>query len=288
MFCERIADKSTEHVLPDWLNEVFGGEPHKLAIQTAVERPGQVYREWENSPFELTTGLICQSCNGGWMSTMEKDARPLLEPMLHGRPRQLSPADQRLLATWAVKTLMTFEYTLPDAHRVAIKREDYRALYEACEASRTHKDLILRRPPALTAVAVAATRPAQRGENPSWIRVSPIRVRHPGVAYTPLVGRADEINAYTGLIRLGALVLVVLRSAAPDLPVSLRLSHSVMRRAYGIWPICTPVVNWPPFGPLSTGMKLPNSPGRCDHSTAADSGGCLPCSVIVPTLKTYV
>jgi hypothetical protein len=32
---------------------------------------------------------VCQNCNGGWMSQLEAQAKPLLEPMFDGKPMTL-------------------------------------------------------------------------------------------------------------------------------------------------------------------------------------------------------
>jgi hypothetical protein len=52
---------------------------------------------------------VCQGCNGGWMSQLEAQAKPLLEPMFNGEPVTLEPDKQTVLATWTVKTLMMLD-----------------------------------------------------------------------------------------------------------------------------------------------------------------------------------
>jgi len=43
----------------------------------------------------MTTNAICAACNNGWMSNLENQAKPLVEPMLHGRGRVFHRAHQR-------------------------------------------------------------------------------------------------------------------------------------------------------------------------------------------------
>jgi len=53
---------------------------------------------------------VCKECNNGWMAhTLETPVIPILTPMIRSTGfRFLSPADQKLLSTWAYKTaLMT-------------------------------------------------------------------------------------------------------------------------------------------------------------------------------------
>ncbi len=51
---------------------------------------------------------VCVSCNTGWMESLERDARPVLGPLLLGAApgtwRVLDPDQQAILAIWAVKT----------------------------------------------------------------------------------------------------------------------------------------------------------------------------------------
>jgi hypothetical protein len=56
---------------------------------------------------------VCHPCNTGWMSVLEQHAQAVLEPMISGQVRDLSASDQEIVARWAVKTAMTFEFTTP-------------------------------------------------------------------------------------------------------------------------------------------------------------------------------
>jgi hypothetical protein len=59
----------------------------------------------ERGPFpieQMLAGEVCKACNGGWMSTLEGAALPLLAPADPAAP--LSQADQVVLARWFLKT----------------------------------------------------------------------------------------------------------------------------------------------------------------------------------------
>jgi hypothetical protein len=51
---------------------------------------------------------VCINCNNGWMESLERDASPVLGPLLlgaaPGASRVLDPDQQAILATWSVKT----------------------------------------------------------------------------------------------------------------------------------------------------------------------------------------
>ena len=82
----------------------------------------------------MTVGVVCESCNNGWMSDLESGAKPYLETMLRGRGRELHEAGLRTLATWALKTSMMVEH-MHGAKRHIIPGEEYAHLFEHGEPS---------------------------------------------------------------------------------------------------------------------------------------------------------
>jgi hypothetical protein len=50
---------------------------------------------------------VCVTCNRGWLEYLDRNAWPVLEPILLGAApgtvRMIDPADQATLAAWAVK-----------------------------------------------------------------------------------------------------------------------------------------------------------------------------------------
>jgi hypothetical protein len=72
---------------------------------------------------------VCQNCNGGWMSRLEAQAKPLLEPMFDGKPKTLGPDEQVVLAAWTVKTLMMLDLwgANPEAFSPAHHQRLYRS-----------------------------------------------------------------------------------------------------------------------------------------------------------------
>ncbi len=56
-------------------------------------------------------GVVCRDCNAGWLSKqVEIPAKPILVPLIAGRSGTLNVIMQRIIATWAVKTIMTAEH----------------------------------------------------------------------------------------------------------------------------------------------------------------------------------
>jgi hypothetical protein len=98
-FCN-TGDPTAEHVFPQWLSKEL----------TAT---GGLVRSSEDRPRRLrkidTTAPICRACNNRWLSVLENDAKPLLTQMLRGQAQRLFHNEQKLLATWALKTAMMLD-----------------------------------------------------------------------------------------------------------------------------------------------------------------------------------
>jgi hypothetical protein len=100
-FCGET-DLTDEHVFPRWVSRKIVGTygsmrretPYGVKPQNTIEQIAQ----------------ICATCNNEWLGTLENDVSPILGPMIvgpqPGEPlcRQLDSDQQRLIATWAVKT----------------------------------------------------------------------------------------------------------------------------------------------------------------------------------------
>jgi hypothetical protein len=61
-----------------------------------------------------TIRRVCKTCNETWLSNeIEKTAKPILIPLINGERTEIDPDMQRILATWAAKTVMTAEQVHP-------------------------------------------------------------------------------------------------------------------------------------------------------------------------------
>lgn len=122
IFCGR-GGLSKEHVLPDWLQELFPRSStdthtvgsfdwiripeHVMPIQNTERRQGQAGTR--------KVRVVCRAtCNNGWLSRMETATKPLLLDLVQGYSRTLTVADQKLLATWIAKTAMVAEFVKKD------------------------------------------------------------------------------------------------------------------------------------------------------------------------------
>ncbi len=137
MFCGDTAEKShLEDVFPLWLCR-------KLAYYSELAHPGTAptyenytYTKLDDFRQDLTDGgptpgtgrligskpsayllpEVCQECNNGWMGRLEQAARLLLTGLLDGKSKALSPHDQLTLATWTIKTALTYDAARDPRH----------------------------------------------------------------------------------------------------------------------------------------------------------------------------
>lgn len=98
-FCG-ATDTTEEHVWPKWISRTlanYGG--FVMATPNGARR----LRALE------VTAPTCPKCNNRWLSVLENDVQSVLGPMIGGRERTLSIDEQRVLATWAVKTALMLD-----------------------------------------------------------------------------------------------------------------------------------------------------------------------------------
>jgi len=121
-----------EHVIPKWMRRFrpkggwFTSGPSVVLVgETEIQAP-DVPPHLSKEP-EITTPVVCKSCNGEWMSDLETWASQTIDPLIRQDSHQaLSVDDQAWLAVWATKTVMTW-MTVPPGVGL-IPPEDYRWL----------------------------------------------------------------------------------------------------------------------------------------------------------------
>jgi hypothetical protein len=122
IFCGATAD-SREHIFADWINELIAATEF-YALTVDIE-DGQIARS-RSYPTKHAAGqrakIVCKTCNHGWMSKLESEAKLVLSPLILGQASTLDMVQQLVAATWAVKTAMvgeTIQYS-----RNAFSQED--------------------------------------------------------------------------------------------------------------------------------------------------------------------
>lgn len=126
-FCEEPGS-SPEHIFGDWLGrEVV--KPVKSEHYRYAGKNGQVVERTANGlAMNGEVKAACYRCNNGWMSGIERLAKPLLLSMMQGNSHALDPLQQKTLAMWLCLKAMCYE-RVPEIERKAIPEDDYAFLY---------------------------------------------------------------------------------------------------------------------------------------------------------------
>jgi hypothetical protein len=109
IFCPNPAN-SQEHLWAEWL---LKREPLHLQVpvrHTVGDQPARTI----NTP--ITIGWACTTCNNGWMSDLEREAKPILGPLISGVTLALNTNHQQRIAQWALKTAMIAECSAPKSY----------------------------------------------------------------------------------------------------------------------------------------------------------------------------
>jgi len=105
MFCDGRAS-TLEDVWPGWLLRKL---PPARTIEVTAERRGKLLPSWRAVSPAIKVRFLCASCNNGWLSRLESQAKPVIEPFLADSSLELPREQQATFALWAVKTAMAAE-----------------------------------------------------------------------------------------------------------------------------------------------------------------------------------
>ena len=121
IFCQRTdSPPSKEDVLPKWLAREWP-QRRKSTFEYAGDtyKPGRLSASQPFEPEDYKTNIgnlgvftygPCQRCNNGWMSLLEEQTRPVIRPLMRGKPVSMTVEKQRQLAQWTAKTVLLYDY----------------------------------------------------------------------------------------------------------------------------------------------------------------------------------
>ncbi len=128
IFCPKKAS-TKEDAWPRWLLNRF---PVSSTARTYAERGGYRLGNWPTTKPRLQVKWLCDSCNNGWMSILENEAKPALESILDDKLKDIGPSAQSILARWAVKTAMVLECI--DSNRTWFYSKDERQTMRSAQS----------------------------------------------------------------------------------------------------------------------------------------------------------
>jgi hypothetical protein len=125
VFCNRPLSgvASNEHILPQWLLDEF--KIGDAAISpTHLCADGTIASTRHHTLDGLVAGRVCSTCNNGWMSDLERAAKPHLLNLCSNSASVVDydTATRLVIARWAMKTALTlnlgsnFHRNIPGLH----------------------------------------------------------------------------------------------------------------------------------------------------------------------------
>lgn len=121
IFCNKRRPRAREDAIPHWMTDVLKPSG-SISTDFITVVPGEPIRRRQAKFADLAALKlkdVCVDCNGRWMSQLENATKPLLEPMMLGRTRELDSAEERQVAAWAQLKCLSLD---------AYYRGDYRGL----------------------------------------------------------------------------------------------------------------------------------------------------------------
>lgn len=129
IFCERALTegaRAKEHIIPEWLIkhlELHDGEmnfSHLTWEQQADSFKPVVKSNSSMRPRSFVSGNVCKTCNSGWMSSLEIQAMPILKQLIARDEAvfPLGPNEKEILARWALKTAVSYNYATTYKHKI--------------------------------------------------------------------------------------------------------------------------------------------------------------------------
>jgi hypothetical protein len=118
---------TVEDVFPQWLGSLL---PKNKQVLGVLGDPMQdkILRTSGGLAYQAKARCVCATCNNAWMSALEREAQPLIRPMITGNLSvALQGPAQKLLARWAMKTALMIQYVQP---QVLVPRSIYAAYHQ--------------------------------------------------------------------------------------------------------------------------------------------------------------
>lgn len=110
LYCSYEGVLSQEHVLPDWLSNVF--PPENRQSYKRLERPDFIdfsktsdvnskFYSQNKTIYDSKVYNVCKECNNGWMSNLQNIAKPFVSSLGRGEWGNFTSTKQSILSRWA-------------------------------------------------------------------------------------------------------------------------------------------------------------------------------------------
>lgn len=133
IYCGERRKLTKEHVFPDWIRNILPRKSGRHTLRfvdkaSARAEDIQTLKKIDGDPGSLRIRRVCGVCNGGWMSTLQQKAKPIITALVMGEGDTLTSAQQRIIAGFVAMTVVINDYKHPEYVAIsAIERQILRA-----------------------------------------------------------------------------------------------------------------------------------------------------------------
>jgi hypothetical protein len=241
VFCGKAAKLTNQHVFSDCVRTVLTDPSATGSLvyrQSKGPNGSPVAHSHQGDWRDAQVKVVCRDCNSGWMNQLELAVRLFVPDLITGRPVILTRENQRALAAWTVETVLMLQHTHLRAHQIAIPPADYAAMF--AEKS----------PSQLMRVIAAFVEPPGRGTNVEATIEYLAEPRDMTAIATLMADNGEpdpqDLSAYTATLRIGFLVLHVIRIGSAQFVAGLSPGPAMRSYVTTIWPHADREHAWPP------------------------------------------
>jgi hypothetical protein len=233
IFCGGVK-LSKEHAFAKWLHPHLPMKPianhEAFSEHILLTHTDSKVKVRSGDPHSGTVRVVCETCNTGWMSSLQEAARPALLPMVQGKRSSLHKRHLQNLCGWVAMFVMVNEWREKNRAFAGVSQEERSFLMENGVPPKTWK---------------------------IWIG----ELARPGGIYhhtsIPVAGNGVEVDMIDGIpmpntqvttVSMGPLFIHAFSSSYPRASVNQRLPAETMSQ---VWPIRHSPVTWPPHKPVS-------------------------------------
>jgi hypothetical protein len=225
---------SGEHAWPNWSRKLVAppGISTVAGFRERNEPLGSVVIRSADDMGVKVKDVCKVACNEGWMHRLETQVEPMLTPLIRdGSAAHFSHEEQGILAQWALKTVMVFEFTSKEPPFYTF--DERKALRQGHLASSAHQTLI-------------------------W--ASHYTGRHMSISHGVRIGfdmhaksKVLAVDARCASVSLGQFLFQTFTFRMPDETVDtmqLLMTDSWQSRTVLLWPVTPTPFAWPPPDPV--------------------------------------
>src|SRR4051812_4070180 len=107
---------TSEHVWPTRF-EKYLSKPRLARFRHTRQRGEETVSRYEHKQLDSKVRAVCESCNHGWMQTLDEEVESIVAALMRGTSVSLDATSQELFTRWALKVIYMAEFLYPAGNR---------------------------------------------------------------------------------------------------------------------------------------------------------------------------